>query len=90
MCGSQSEQSHGGLIHISVKGTFTLNLLMQMYPAFNKKGKRSLRPFSLTIHYSAAYTETCFLSLPFLSNLTIPSAVANNVSSLPIITFVPG
>ncbi len=31
-----------------------------------------------------------FLSFPSLSNLTFPSTNANNVSSLPIPTFVPG
>ena len=38
-------------------------------------------------NYSATgYTLTCFLSLPFLSNFTIPSTFANKVSSPPIPT----
>ena len=38
----------------------------------------------------AIFTEACFLSLPFLSNLRTPSTNANKVSSPPIPTLTPG
>ena len=46
MCGSQREQSHGGLMYISVKGTFTLIPPKQMYSkdkADMKTKKRKLK-----------------------------------------------
>ena len=39
---------------------------------------------------ATGYTEACFLSLPFLSNLRTPSTKANKVSSPPLPTFTPG
>ena len=39
---------------------------------------------------STGYTEACFLSLPFLSNFSTPSTLANNVSSPPMPTLMPG
>ena len=72
------------------------NIFIFLYPCFIKKCPKSMHYKDLgpiISYYSATatgYTETCFLSLPNLSNLTFPSTVANNVSSLPIPTFVPG
>ena len=46
-----------------------------------------------TQYYSAAitgYTDTCFLSRPLRSKRTIPSTLANKVSSPPLPTFSPG
>ena len=51
------------------------------------------RLFKCHSYYSfttLGYTETCFLSLPFLSNLTTPSTKANKVSSPPRPTLTPG
>ena len=60
--------------------------------SLKKRGPQTLKfEVRLMPNYSATgITETCFLSLPFLWNLTTPSTVANRVSSLPRPTFTPG
>ena len=45
---------------------------------------------AIAFNSSAVYTLTCFLSLPSLSNLTVPVTFAYKVSSLPMPTFYPG
>ena len=67
---------------------------VRKYKAEASNKRICLKPhvtMSDTQHYcSTGYTEACFLSLPFLSNLRTPSTNANNVSSPPIPTFTPG
>ena len=41
-------------------------------------------------YYLVSYTLTSFLSLPLFSYLTYPDIVANKVSSVPLLTFLPG
>ena len=59
----------------------------------NKNASNLLRFEAAPLSYSSVatgYTETCFLSRPFLSKATRPSTIANKVSSFPIPTFTPG